>query len=76
MRTKWPKSEAQIWIDKFANFLSSLNKEEKDKILTAMALRSKLIDDLPQEYRRTHREYRELLFQNQELFQRQKLMIQ
>ena len=76
MRTKRPKSEAQIWMDKFTNFLSSLSKEEKDKIFTAMALRSKLIDDLPQEYRRTHREYRELISKNQELFQRQKLMTQ
>jgi hypothetical protein len=30
-----------------------------------MALRSKLIEDLPQEYRRTHREYRELLSQQE-----------
>ena len=63
-------------MNKFTNFLSSLNKEDKAKIITAMALRSKLIDDLPQEYRRAHREYREFLFQNQELFQRQKLMTQ
>ena len=76
MRTKLPKSEAQIWMDKFTNFLSSLNKEDKDKIFMAMALRSKLTDDLPQEYRRTHREYRELLSRNQDLFQRQKLMTQ
>ena len=76
MRTKRPKSEAEIWMNKFINFLSSLNKEEKAKIFSAMALRSKLIDDLPQEYRRTHCEYRELLSQNQELFQRQKLMTQ
>ena len=76
MRIKRPKSEVQIWMNKFTNFLSSLDKGEKDKIFTAMALRSKLIDDLPQEYRRTHREYRELISKNQELFQRQKLMTQ
>ena len=76
MRTKRPKSEVQIWMNKFTNFLSSLDKGEKDKIFEAMALRSKLIDDLPQEYCRTHREYRELISKNQELFQRQKLMTQ
>ena len=76
MRIKRPKSEVQIWMNKFTNFLSSLDKGEKDKIFEAMALRSKLIDDLPQEYRRTHREYRELISKNQELFQRQKLMTQ
>ena len=76
MRTKRPKSEVQIWMNKFTNFLSSLDKGEKDKIFEAMALRSKLIDDLPQEYRRTNREYRELISKNQELFQRQKLMTQ
>jgi len=76
MRTKRPKSEAQIWMDKFTNFLSSLNKKDRAKIIMAMALRSKLTNDLPEEYRRTHREYRELLSHNHELFQRQKLMTQ
>ena len=63
-------------MEKLFKFLDGLNKADKDKVFRAMSLKSKLTYDLPQEYRRTHREYRELLSRNQDLFQRQKLMTQ
>ena len=76
MRTKRTKSEGLIWMNKFTNFISVLSKEDKDKVIRAMSLKLELNTFLPQKYRKALKEYRELICQNQELFQRQKLMTQ
>lgn len=67
---EFSKEDKQRWLQ-LSKFYFCLVRGDQDVVCTAMALCSKLIQDLPKEYLETYREYQELISNNKELFRKQ-----